>query len=37
VKRFESRYMPEPVIKEVELFTWEKLDFVEAVRKAFGL
>ncbi len=23
--------------KEVELFTWEKLDFVPAVRKAFGL
>ena len=23
--------------KEVELFTWEKLDFVDAVKKAFGL
>ena len=23
--------------KEVELFTWEKLDYVEAVKEAFGL
>jgi len=25
------------IVKEVELFTWEKLDYVEAVKKAFGL
>jgi len=25
------------ITKEVELFTWEKLDFVPAVKKAFGL
>lgn len=36
-KKFESRYMPEPVIKEVELFTWEKLDYVDVIKKAFGL
>ena len=23
--------------KEVELFTWEKLEFVPAVKKAFGI
>ena len=23
--------------REVELFTWEKLDRVEAIRKAFGI
>lgn len=36
-KKFESRYMPETVIKEVELFTWEKLDYVDVIRKEFGL
>ena len=36
-KKFESRYMPEPVIREVELFTWEKLDYVDKVKEAFGL
>jgi len=25
------------VTKEVELFTWEKLDYVDQVTKAFGL
>lgn len=35
-KRFHSRYEPEKVC-EVELFTWEKLDAVAAVKKAFGL
>lgn len=28
---------PEPVMREVEFFTWEKLDAVEQVRKAFSL
>jgi S-adenosylmethionine synthetase len=25
------------VSKEVELFTWEKLDYVDAVKSAFGI
>jgi len=25
------------VTKEVELFTWEKLDYVDKVKQAFGL
>lgn len=44
VKHFTSKYNngprangPKEVDIEVELFTWEKLDRVEAVRKAFGL
>lgn len=36
-KTFTSRYLPEPLVREVELFTWEKLDFVETIQKAFGL
>ncbi len=36
-KKFESRYMSQPIVKEVELFTWEKLDYVEAVKKEFAL
>lgn len=36
-KTFTSRYLPEPIVREVELFTWEKLDYVDAVRKAFNL
>ncbi len=36
VKHFTSRYEPEKEI-EVELFTWEKLDMVDEVRKAFAL
>jgi len=35
-KVFESPYNGR-IEKEVELFTWEKLDFVDAVRKAFNL
>ncbi|MDO4496611.1 MAG: methionine adenosyltransferase [Bacteroidales bacterium] len=37
VKTFQNRYMPEPIQKEVELFTWEKLDYVDQVKAAFGL
>lgn len=38
VKEFSSRYdTGEPIRKEVELFTWEKLDMVEPIRKAFGI
>ena len=36
VKKFESHY-EQPFTREVELFTWEKLDAVDAVRAAFGL
>ena len=36
-KLFRSRYNPEGVSSEVELFTWEKLDYVDAVKKEFGL
>ena len=36
-KTFASRYLAEPIVREVELFTWEKLDYVDAVRKAFAL
>ena len=36
-KTFASRYLPESIVREVELFTWEKLDYVDAVRKAFDL
>jgi len=37
VKTFQNRYMADPIQKEVELFTWEKLDYVDAVKKAFEL
>ena len=36
-KTFASRYLPEPIVREVELFTWEKLDYVDAVKQAFNL
>nr|WP_297167792.1 methionine adenosyltransferase [uncultured Dysgonomonas sp.] len=36
-KTFKSRYNPVPMQKEVELFTWEKLDSVDLIRKAFNL
>lgn len=35
-KTFESPYSGK-VTKEVELFTWEKLDFVEKIKDAFGI
>jgi S-adenosylmethionine synthetase len=35
-KKFESAYFGD-IEKEVELFTWEKLDYVEKVKEAFGL
>jgi S-adenosylmethionine synthetase len=37
VKKFESPYENAPAVKEVELFTWEKLDSVENIQKAFGI
>jgi S-adenosylmethionine synthetase len=36
VKKFSSRYTPE-IVKEVELFTWEKLDYVDKIKQAFEL
>lgn len=36
-KIFQSRYNPEPLKLSVELFTWEKLDFVDIIKKAFAL
>ena len=36
-KTFTSKYLPAPIVKEVELFTWEKLDYVDAIKEAFGL
>ena len=36
-KVFNSRYLAEPIVKEVELFTWEKLDYVDKIKEAFGL
>ncbi|MEN8187493.1 MAG: methionine adenosyltransferase [Bacteroidota bacterium] len=35
-KTFKSRYFPD-LTTEVELFTWEKLDYVDKVKQAFGL
>ncbi len=35
-KTFESPYAGK-VEKEVELFTWEKLDFVDEIKRAFGI
>lgn len=36
-KLFRSRYNPEGTTREVELFTWEKLDYVDIVKKEFNL
>ncbi|MCL1942149.1 MAG: methionine adenosyltransferase [Candidatus Azobacteroides sp.] len=36
-KTFKSRYNPIPVVKEVELFTWEKLDYVDKIKAAFNI
>ncbi len=35
-KRFHSRY-EEAIEVEVELFTWEKLDYVDAIKEAFSI
>ena len=35
-KTFSSQYWDDHVI-EVELFTWEKLDFVDTFKDAFGI
>ena len=36
-KTFTSKYIPKPIVREVELFTWEKLDYVDKVKEEFGL
>lgn len=36
-KIFKSRYNPDGVTREVELFTWEKLDYVDIIKKEFSL
>ena len=36
-KHFSSRYNPEGIECEVELFTWEKLDYADIIKKAFNL
>jgi len=36
VKTYTSNYNPS-VTKEVELFTWEKLDYVDKIKEAFGI
>lgn len=36
-KIFKSRYNPEGIECKVELFTWEKLDYVDRIKETFGL
>ncbi len=36
-KEFKSRYMEQSVHFDVELFTWEKLDYVDKIKEAFNL
>ena len=36
IKKFSSRYTPE-IVKEVELFTWEKLDYVDKIKQVFDI
>jgi S-adenosylmethionine synthetase len=35
-KKYTSPYFGE-LVKEVELFTWEKLDYVDKIQSAFGI
>jgi len=35
-KTFTSPYRP-AITKKVELFTWEKLDYLDKVKKEFGI
>lgn len=37
VKTFTSGYDKEEIVREVELFTWEKLDKVDEIKKAFQI
>lgn len=36
-KTFMSRYLSEPIQIEVELFTWEKLDYINVIKREFNL
>ncbi len=36
-KTFKSKYHQEELVREVELFTWEKLDYVDQIKAAFNL
>lgn len=36
-KEFKSRYMDQSIKMEVELFTWEKLDYVDKIKEAFAI
>lgn len=36
-KIYKSRYNGGPITRKVELFTWEKLDYVDKVKQVFGL
>lgn len=36
-KKFQNRYEENPIVRNVELFTWEKLDMVDAIRQHFGV
>ncbi len=36
-KTFHNRYEHQPIVRKVELFTWEKLDMIDAIREHFGL
>ena len=36
-KTFVNRYQTEPIVRDVELFTWEKLDYVDRIKQAFNL
>lgn len=37
VKRFYSKYASKPIECEVELFTWEKLDYIDLIKESFEL
>ena len=36
-KHFQSRYNPQGITREVELFTWGKLGYVDVIKKEFNL
>ena len=36
-KTFTSAYTPTPIVMEVELFTWEKLDYIDIIKTTFNL
>ena len=36
-KEFRSRYNPQGIVREVELFTWEKLDYIDQIKKEFNI